>query len=55
MPELQLPDEDKNVIRVRIDTIADALDQAPKGRAWMLRARVGERKRWYDEPEEVER
>lgn len=39
----------------RIDALADALAAAPKSRKWRLRARVGERKQWYEEPEEVSR
>ncbi len=39
----------------RIDAIAQALADAPKTRKWKLRAKVGERKRWYEEPEEVDR
>jgi hypothetical protein len=31
-----------------------ALDDAPKGRRWRMRARVGERKRWYELPEDLE-
>jgi hypothetical protein len=29
------------------------LEEAPKTRGWRLRARIGERKRWYETPEEV--
>ncbi len=39
----------------RIDAIAAAIDAAPKSRKWRMRAKVGERKRWYEEPEEVDR
>jgi hypothetical protein len=35
--------------------LAAAMDDAPKTRAWKLRARIGERRRWYDDPEEVDR
>jgi hypothetical protein len=38
-----------------VDALATAIDQAPKSRAWKLRARIGERKRWYEDPEEVDR
>jgi hypothetical protein len=38
-----------------IDAIAEAMERAPKTRAWKLRARIGERKRWYEDPEEVDR
>jgi len=30
------------------------IDAAPKSRRWKLRAKVGERKRWYELPEEIE-
>ncbi|MEN3280431.1 MAG: hypothetical protein V7607_1571 [Solirubrobacteraceae bacterium] len=30
------------------------LDDAPKGRRWRMRARVGERKRWYELPDDLE-
>jgi hypothetical protein len=33
--------------------IAAALDAAPKSAKWRMRARVGERKRWYQQPEEA--
>jgi hypothetical protein len=39
----------------RLDAIADAIEQAPKSRRWKLRAKVGERKRWYELPEDPER
>jgi hypothetical protein len=38
-----------------VDAIREAMDSAPKTRGWKMRARVGERKRWYEEPEEVDR
>jgi hypothetical protein len=43
----------------RVDPVAqlDALDraaeEAPKSRRWKLRSRIGERKRWYELPEET--
>lgn len=35
--------------------IRDEMERSPKSRGWRMRARVGERKRWYDLPEEVDR
>src|SRR5205807_8134338 len=32
---------------------SQALDDAPKSRRWKLRDRIGERKRWYEVPEET--
>jgi hypothetical protein len=37
----------------RANELDDALNEAPKGAKWKLRARVGERLRWYEEPEEA--
>jgi hypothetical protein len=53
--EQPLSPEEANAISRRIDALGEALEAAPKSRKWKLRARIGERKRWYDEPEEVER
>ncbi len=50
-----LDDESRAVIAGRIEALAAAIEAAPKSRRWKLRARVGERKRWYEEPEEVDR
>lgn len=40
---------------VAIDALIEAMDAEPKSRGWKMRARVGERKRWYELPEEVDR
>jgi hypothetical protein len=37
----------------QIDTLSAAMDAAPKSTRWRLRARIGERVPWYEEPEEV--
>ncbi len=34
-------------------TLARTLEEAPKSRRWRLRDRIGERKRWYEVPEET--
>ena len=41
-------------IRDRIGQLLNQIEQAPRSRAWSLRARIGERKRWYKLPEEVD-
>lgn len=40
---------------VAIDALIEAMEAEPKSRGWKMRARVGERKRWYELPEEVDR
>jgi hypothetical protein len=37
----------------RAERIDSALHAAPKSTRWKMRARVGERARWYEEPEEA--
>lgn len=48
-----VPGDDHDSVRASIVTLLTAIDEAPKSRAWKLRARIGERKRWYEEPEET--
>jgi hypothetical protein len=37
----------------RLHRLRSILEEVPKSRGWKLRARVGDRKRWYELPEEV--
>lgn len=37
----------------QVDSLLAAIDAAPKSLGWLARARVGERVRWYETPEEV--
>jgi hypothetical protein len=48
-----LPEDEKAQLRGAIDGVLERIEAAPKSRAWKLRARIGERKRWYELPEEV--
>jgi hypothetical protein len=43
----------RDVIRDRLDQLWNRIEAAPKSGKWKRRSRIGERKRWYDEPEEV--
>jgi len=38
---------------VQVDAVRAAIDSAPKTTRWRLRARIGDRMTWYEEPEEV--
>jgi hypothetical protein len=37
----------------RLRRLREELDKVPKTRGWKLRSRIGDRKRWYELPEEV--
>lgn len=52
--DYSLPDADQERIGGRLDTVLELIEEAPKSRGWKLRAKIGERKRWYELPEEVE-
>ena len=41
--------EAQAIVRARIAELMHAIDKAPKGTAWKLRARVGTRVKWYQE------
>jgi hypothetical protein len=50
----QLSDEQKRTIDTQVKSAVSALDKQPKTMAWQLRARVGDRVKWYKEVDEVE-
>jgi hypothetical protein len=47
-----LAPEQAALITRRLDSMWALIEQAPKGAKWRLRSRVGDRVRWYSEPEE---
>jgi hypothetical protein len=51
---LELPDfQSAELVAERLRRLRHELDSAPKTRGWKLRSRIGDRKRWYELPEEV--
>lgn len=56
--ELEAPEltpAERDTIRGRVRQLEDAIEQAPKTGRWKMRARVGDRVRWYEDPEEIEK
>jgi hypothetical protein len=51
--EFGLPADAAATIVAHADELDAALNAAPKSMAWKMRARVGERVKWYEEPEEA--
>ena len=49
----QLTDAHRTLLDTRLQTLWSRIEVEPKSRRWKLRARVGDRVRWYLEPEEV--
>ncbi len=44
---------ERGKIEARLDTLLARIEAKPKSRSWRLRAKIGDRKRWYELPEEV--
>ncbi len=53
VPELST--QEMGTIRERLQLLDDAVESVPKTGKWKLRARVGERVRWYEDPEEIDK
>lgn len=43
----------RGAVVARLDELFHRIDREPKSMAWKLRARIGDRVRWYELPEEV--
>lgn len=43
---------DAEVIGARLTSLWDRIEAEPKSARWKMRSRIGDRVRWYDEPEE---
>jgi hypothetical protein len=48
-----LPADAARAITETLQALLKRIDDAPKSTRWRLRSRVGDRVRWYDEPEET--
>ncbi len=52
LPGSPLADRERAIIDARLNRLWETIDSAPKTSKWRWRAKVGERVRWYEEPEE---
>jgi hypothetical protein len=53
LPDYALPAEASELIASRLSALLKQIEMAPKTARWKLRGRVGDRVKWYDEPEET--
>jgi hypothetical protein len=51
--DYHLPASEREEMVAQLDRLADMIEREPKSRAWKLRAKIGDRRRWYELPEEV--
>jgi hypothetical protein len=52
--DYELEAGDRERIEARFDELLQRIEAEPKSRGWRRRAKVGDKKRWYELPEEVE-
>lgn len=55
LANFDLLSEQIDQILSRLNELAQKMDEAPKSIAWKLRAIVGEKVRWYEQPEDTTR
>jgi hypothetical protein len=48
-----LDEAGQTAVRARIDVLCALIDAEPKGLRWRSRAKIGDRVKWYSEPEEI--
>ena len=51
MPEFGLEAAERELVEKRIRKLLEMIESTPKSMKWKMRARVGEKKRWYELPE----
>jgi hypothetical protein len=49
LPHFELSDEDQKIVAQRVAELKGVMDDYPKGTKWKLRAKVGDKKKWYNE------
>ncbi len=49
-----LSEDDRRVLTDRLEALWSRIEADPKSRGWKMRDRIGDRMRWYQEPEEVD-
>jgi Uncharacterised nucleotidyltransferase len=54
LAELNLDPSGERLVRERLQRLWQRVEAEPKSLRWRSRAKIGERSRWYEEPEEVD-
>lgn len=50
IPDLELHDEQRDLVKSRLGRILDRIESVPKTFRWKLRSKVGEKKTWHETP-----
>lgn len=52
LPDLDVTEADRSTIAGRLEDLARTIYDGPKSMRWKVRARVGDRVRWYEDPDD---
>jgi hypothetical protein len=52
LEDYELAAHDRDLVRKRLEGLESRIENAPKSMRWKVRARVGDKKRWYELPEQ---
>jgi hypothetical protein len=52
LEDYELAAHDRDLVRKRLEGLESRIENAPKSMRWKIRARVGDKKRWYELPEQ---
>ena len=52
LTQYQLDPQDQEIVSARLQELLNMIEAAPKTMAWKIRASLGDKKRWYELPEE---
>jgi Uncharacterised nucleotidyltransferase len=55
LAEVDLAPAEQEVVADRLRRLEEAIEEAPKSAKWKMRSTVGDRLRWYEDPDEVEK
>jgi hypothetical protein len=51
----KLDEEDKQNVQSKIEQLLKLIEEEPKSTGWRLRARIGDKRKWYRDVEELSR
>jgi len=52
--QILIDQTERETVQTRLTQILSALESSKKSRKWQMRARIGDRVAWHEDPEEVE-
>ncbi len=51
LKDFELAENDRDIVRKRLEDLQSRIENVPKSMGWKMRAKIGEKKQWYELPE----